>query len=186
MIKGVTEILPGVLIYENGYQGEELIQNLTAEANRPWSYLPFYLGNGDLNYCESFYCPIGHILKINPAEPVLKKIKSQTMEVNELLEIFLRDYSLYYSNKFKRDGGLNFFQFVRNSFSAQLESPSTGFCTTALVTLNNIRIRLERHNVEFEVAAGDGIIMPSGFPFDVRIQPIEEQAFVFNKYLWPR
>ena len=186
MIKGVTEVLSGVHIYHGEYEGQQLVQELKQEASRDWSYLPFYLANGSLDYCKSFFCPVGHILNISPAENSLKEIKTGVSEVNKILEKFLYDYSHYYSSFFKRDGGLNFFRFVGNNFSSHLKAPSTAFCTSAFLSFSHARMRLARHDVEFDVSPGDGIIMPSGFPFEVNIKPTEEEAFFFTKYMWPK
>ena len=118
----------------------------------------------------------------------IQEIKDGFLELNDVVEKCLTPYSLHYEIPFIRDSGAQVIYLKGNQFSKTINPPGLNdYATLSLMALSDVCIRLERHDLEFDISSGDVLIMPCNFPFDLRIKPSQNgEAFLLTKYLWPR
>ena len=95
MITGVTEIVPGVEVFHCGYDAGDLIESYMVEAERPWSYVPFYVGvKYEGEHCASSFSPMSNVH--SSAIPKLAKIRKAFWDMNEITEDCVHSHARMY------------------------------------------------------------------------------------------
>ena len=184
MITGITEIFPCVEVYHCGHDAGDLVETYKAEADRPWSYVPFYTGvlrEGE--YCASSFSPMTNVH--SSALPKLEKLRKAFWEMNVITEDCVHSHAVMYAKVYTLDTGTTMMWLRGDRFSAPLW-PADNFVTTLIaMALSDVVMRLDRHDIEFDVSAGDVVLMPCGFPTILQIKPVEKEAFLTFRYMWP-
>ncbi|MBT5638191.1 MAG: hypothetical protein HOJ16_06485 [Candidatus Peribacter sp.] len=185
-IKDVTTIIPTVEIFHCGHDAKAVIEGYKEETARTWSYLPSFGGfSNDLEHCNSHYTPLSPVL--TAVADRLLEMKEAFYEMNEIVENCLNSYSLYHETFYLRDSGPQFIWIEKNGnqFSGTLDPPTNSYTTAAMFALSDVTIRLEAHDIEYDMFAGDVLILPCLFPFDLRARSVNDEAFLYFKYMWP-
>ena len=186
MITGFTEVIPSVQVFHTDYDPTDFLEKFVQESDRDWSYVPFFKASWASEYCKSSFANLNSLITAPTLLPQLKDLQSGLFDLNDIVEQSLHGYKLSFDLFWKKDSGARLIRLNGNQFSTELEVPDNGYNTIASMALSDMRIRLDRHDIEFDVITGDVILMPCLFPFKLHVKPANDEAFLFTKHLWPK
>lgn len=127
--------------------------------------------------CYDFKYKAEQINKMLPEGPELIKIHD---EVNEKLNICLRDYESLWHLRMQYVEAFNFVKYMTNRFfKVHVDHGPYYSCTiSAVMYLNDDysggEIKFTRHGLQFKPEAGDLVIFPSNFVYEHSSEPITE------------